>query len=56
MGNFLYTQYNEVCDTNMDYDEKMTDKETKSGIKNIYYWFGFNENDLEMYELMESDD
>ena len=55
MGNYIFSQYNEVCDTNMDYDESMTEKETNSNDKNQYYWFGYNENDIELYELMEAD-
>ena len=53
MGNYLFTQYNEVCD-NLDYDEKMSDRETNN--KNIYYWFGYTDNDVEVYELMECSD
>jgi len=56
MGNYLFTQYIEVCDYNHDYDVTMTDKETNSNDKNQYYWFGFNANDIELYELMEEVD
>ena len=56
MGNYLYTQYTQVCDYNHDYDITMTEKETNSNDKNQYYWFGLNENDIELYELMEEVD
>ena len=56
MGNYIFSQYTEVCDTNMDYDEKMSDLETNTGNKNAYYWLGLKANDLEVYELMECDD
>ena len=56
MGNYLWKQYNEVCDTNHDYNENITEKETNSNDKNPYYWLGLNNNDLELYELMEEVD
>ena len=56
MGNYIFSQYNEVCDVNMDYDELLTQHETDIGYKNAYYWLGLRANDVEVYELMECDD
>jgi hypothetical protein len=56
MGNYLFKQYNEVCDYIHDYDVTMTDKETNSNDKIPYYWLGLNNNDLELYQLLEEID
>ena len=56
MGNYLFTQDNVVCDTNMDYCELLSDLETNSGYKNAYFWLGLKANDVEVYELMECSD
>lgn len=38
------------------YTIEETEKETNSGNKNAFYWFGVMEEDIAVYELMEYDD
>jgi len=55
MGSF-WSSHTEVCDQNHDYDISMATFETETNNKNAYYWFGaYDEKDLNVYELMESD-
>tara|TARA_R110000803_G_scaffold96810_3_gene164944 strand:- start:250 stop:435 length:186 start_codon:yes stop_codon:yes gene_type:complete len=56
MGNYWYSQYDVICDTNHDYDEATTNYETATGNKNAYFWFGAHHEDLDIYELMDCSD
>jgi len=47
MGNYFY-KYE-------PYTVEETEKETDTGVKNRYYWFGVTDDEIEVYELMEAD-